>query len=74
MGATAVIKPNENRLAHVSPRIPGKAIHVKALLGGSVEPGQTLAELDSLELGERKSSFLQARTNLGVAQRNYTRE
>src|SRR5262249_17391070 len=30
--ATAVIKPNENRLAHVSPRIPGKAIVVKVVL------------------------------------------
>lgn len=72
--ATAVIKPNENRLAHVSPRIPGKAIVVKALLGDPVEPGQTLAELDSLELGERKAAFLQARTNLDVARRNYERE
>jgi cobalt-zinc-cadmium efflux system membrane fusion protein len=72
--ATAVIKPNENRLAHVSPRIPGKAIEVKAVLGDLVEPGQVLAELDSLELGEKKSAFLQARTNLEVARRNFERE
>ncbi len=72
--ATAVIKPNEYRLAHVSPRIPGKAVEVRALLGNNVEPGQTLAFLDSLELGEKKSVFLQARTNLEVARRNYTRE
>ncbi|MGH7961146.1 MAG: efflux RND transporter periplasmic adaptor subunit, partial [Candidatus Binatia bacterium] len=72
--ATAVIKPNENRLAHVSPRISGKAVEVKAVLGNSVEPGQTLAALDSLELGERKAAFLQARTNLEVARRNYERE
>lgn len=74
VNATAVIKPNENRLAHVSPRIPGKAIEVKAVLGDLVEPGQTLAELDSLELGEKKAAFLQARTNLDVARRNYERE
>src|SRR5262245_50358986 len=30
--ATAVIKPNENRLAHVSPPIPGRAIAVQAVL------------------------------------------
>jgi len=72
--ATAVIKPNEYRLAHVSPRIPGKAIEVRALLGNNVEPGETLAFLDSLELGEKKSVFLQARTNLEVARRNYARE
>lgn len=72
--ATAVIKPNENRLAQVSPRIAGRAIEVKALLGDVVEPGQTLALLDSLELGEKKAVFLQARTNLDVARRNYERE
>ena len=72
--ATAVIKPNENRLAHVSLRIPGKAIEVKALLGDPVEPGQTLALFDSLELGEKKAAFLQARTNLDVARRNSERE
>ena len=72
--ATAVVKPNENRLAHVSPRIPGKAIEVKAVLGNPVEPGQTLALLDSLELGEKKATFLQSRANLDVARRNYERE
>ncbi len=69
--ATAVIKPNEYRLAHVSPRIGGRAIEVKALLGDAVKPNEPLALLDSLELGEKKSAFLQARTNLEVARRNY---
>lgn len=72
--ATAVIKPNEYRLAHVSPRIGGRAIEVKALLGDAVKPNEPLALLDSLELGEKKSAFLQSRTNLEVARRNYARE
>jgi cobalt-zinc-cadmium efflux system membrane fusion protein len=72
--ATAVIKPNENRLAHVGPRVPGRAIEVLVVLGDRVEPGETLAELDSLELGEKKSTFLQARVSLEVARRNATRE
>jgi membrane fusion protein, heavy metal efflux system len=72
--ANAVIRANENRLAHVSPRIPGKAIEVKAVLGDRVVAGQTLALLDSLELGEKKSAFLQARANLAVARRNHQRE
>lgn len=71
---TAVIRANENRLAHVSPRIPGKVVEVKAVLGDRVESGQVLAFLDSLELGEKKSAFLQARANLAVAQRGYERE
>jgi membrane fusion protein, heavy metal efflux system len=72
--ATAVVKPNQNRLAHVAPRISGRIVEVKALLGDIVEQGQTLARLDSLELGEKKSAFLQARTSLEVARRNYERE
>jgi cobalt-zinc-cadmium efflux system membrane fusion protein len=72
--ATAVIRANENRLAHVSPRIPGKAVEVRAVLGDRVAAGQALAFLDSLELGEKKSALLQARANLEVARRNYQRE
>ncbi len=72
--ATAVIKPNEYRMAHVSPRIPGKAIAVEALLGDVVSAGAVLAELDSIDLGEKKATFLQSRANLEVARRNYRRE
>jgi cobalt-zinc-cadmium efflux system membrane fusion protein len=39
-----------------------------------VKPNEPLALLDSLELGEKKSAFLQSRTNLEVARRNYARE
>jgi cobalt-zinc-cadmium efflux system membrane fusion protein len=72
--ATAVITPNEYRLAHVSPRIAGKAIEVLSGLGDEVKEGQVLAQLDSLELGEKKSAYLQSRSNLEVARRNFQRE
>lgn len=72
--ATAVIKPNEYRMAHVSPRIPGRAIEVGAELGQVVRTGDVLAELDSIELGEKKSEFLKTRADLEVARRNHRRE
>jgi cobalt-zinc-cadmium efflux system membrane fusion protein len=72
--ATAVITPNEYRMAHVSPRIPGRAIQVQAELGDRVETNEALAELDSIELGEKKSQFLEARASLEVARRNHSRE
>lgn len=72
--ATANIKPNEYKLAHVSPRIEGKAIKVFAELGDLVKPGDTLALLDSIELGSQKSAFRQARTSLLVNKANYERE
>ena len=71
---TAVIKPDEYRLAHVSPRISGKAVAVPAKLGDRVKAGQILAELDGIELGERKAGYLTARANYDVARRNYDRE
>lgn len=38
------------------------------------QPDQILAVLDSLEMGEKKSVFLQARTNFEVARRTHQRE
>ncbi|GIW42389.1 MAG: RND transporter [Candidatus Binatia bacterium] len=72
--ATAVIGPNEYALAHVSPRIAGRAVRVYAALGDDVKEGEILADLDSLELGEKKARYLEARANLEVARRNFRRE
>ena len=72
--ATATIKPNEYRLVHLSPRIEGRVIEVKTELGQQVKAGQVLALLDSIELGQKKSDFLQAKTNHDVDKRNYVRE
>lgn len=72
--ATATIQPNAYKLTHVSPRIEGKAIKVMAELGDVVKTGETLALLDSIELGSQKSAFRQARTTLLVNKANYERE
>ncbi|MEQ1679616.1 MAG: efflux RND transporter periplasmic adaptor subunit [Nitrospira sp.] len=72
--AAATIKPNEYRLVHLSPRIEGRVIEVKAVLGQHVKSGHVLALLDSIELGQKKSDFLQAKTNHEVDKRNYVRE
>jgi cobalt-zinc-cadmium efflux system membrane fusion protein len=71
---TAVLAANENRLAHVSPRVPGRVVEVRALLGESVEAGQMLAALDSLELGQAKAAYLTAKAHHEVARTTYERE
>ncbi len=71
---TAAIEPNQYKLAQISPRIEGKAIQVIPELGDLVQAGQTLALLDSIELGQKKAEFLQARVNLKLARRNFKRE
>lgn len=71
--ATANIKPNEYRLTHVSPRIEGRVIEVLVQLGDQVKVGQPLALFDSIELGQKKSTFLQVKTGRDVDERNYAR-
>jgi len=71
---TAVIEPNRTKIAHVSPRISGRAVDVKAFLGDSVKKGQVLAKLDSIELGQTKAQYLKSKANLEVARANYSRE
>lgn len=71
---TAVIEPDRTRISHVSPRISGRVIDVESFLGDSIQKGQVLAKLDSIELGQTKAEYLKSRANLEVARANYERE
>ncbi|HRF10539.1 MAG TPA: efflux RND transporter periplasmic adaptor subunit [Candidatus Accumulibacter phosphatis] len=70
---TATIHPNQERITHVSPRVPGRIVKVEAKLGDLVKTGQTLAVLDSLEVGEAHSNYLQARSQHAVAKADFER-
>jgi len=70
---TATIRANQDRIAHIAPRVPGRIVTVHAKLGDAVKAGQVLAVLDSLEVGEAHSSYLQARTSRDVAKADYER-
>ena len=70
---TATIQANQDRLAHVAPRVPGRIVKVNASLGDRVKPGQALATLDSIELGEARSSYLQAASEAAVVQAGFDR-
>ena len=65
---------NEDRLAHVGPRISGRISEVRATLGQRVKRGQTLAVLDSTELGQAKANYQQARVREGLTRETYERE
>ncbi len=73
ISATGKVEANADRIAHVSPRISGKIVSVKASLGDSVAAGQVLATLDSVELGEALSRYQQSKTKLALAQSNMDR-
>ncbi|MFH1028087.1 MAG: efflux RND transporter periplasmic adaptor subunit [Pseudomonadota bacterium] len=73
ISATGKVEANADRIAHVSPRISGKIVAVRASLGDSVSSGQALATLDSVELGEALGRYHQSKTKLALAQSNMDR-
>jgi cobalt-zinc-cadmium efflux system membrane fusion protein len=73
ISATGKVEANADRIAHVSPRISGKIVAVRASLGDSVSAGQALATLDSVELGEALNRYHQSKTKLALAQSNMER-
>jgi membrane fusion protein, heavy metal efflux system len=73
ISATGKVEANADRIAHVSPRISGKIVAVRASLGDKVAAGQVLATLDSVELGEALGRYHQSKTRLALAQANMDR-
>ncbi len=65
---------DRDRLAHVSPRIPGRVHRVEARLGQQVSSGETLVEIDSIELGKAKAEFLRAKAKEELARGIWDRE
>jgi cobalt-zinc-cadmium efflux system membrane fusion protein len=70
---TAVIRPNQDRIAHIAPRVPARITKVTANLGDRVRTGQSLALLDSIELGEAHSAYAQAKSQLDLAESDFKR-
>jgi len=70
---TATIRPNQDRIARIAPRVEGRIVTVAANLGDVVKTGQPLAVMDSVALGEAHSSLQQARSAHRVAQADFER-
>lgn len=70
---TATIRPNQDRIARVAPRIEGRIVQVMAGLGAQVKPGQPLAVLDSLAIGEAQAALVHAQSSQRVAQADFKR-
>ena len=63
------ILANENRLAHLSARVPGRIVAVYANLGDRVKEGERLLLLDSPAFGEAQLEYRKARTMLSVTKK-----
>lgn len=64
----AKVLPNENRLAHLSARVPGRIVTVYANLGDRVKSGDRLLLLDSPALGEAQLEYRKTRTMVRVTE------
>ena len=61
---------NEDRIAHVTPRVPGVVHEVRKTLGDRVRAGEIMAILNSPEMGEAQVAYLDTKTSLDVAKAN----
>ncbi|WCM87998.1 efflux RND transporter periplasmic adaptor subunit [Acidovorax sp. NCPPB 3576] len=68
------IKFNEDRTAHVVPRLAGVVESVSAQLGQQVRKGQVLAVLSSPALSEQRSELQTAQRRAELARTTYERE
>ena len=67
------ILANENRLAHLSARVPGRIVAVYANLGDRVKEGDRLLLLDSPAFGEAQLEYRKARNVVNVAEKALAR-
>ncbi len=70
---TATIQANQDKLARVAPRVPGRVTQVMAHLGDKVKQGQPLALVDSIEVGEAQSAYAQAASEHALAKASMER-
>jgi cobalt-zinc-cadmium efflux system membrane fusion protein len=64
---------NEERLAKIHSRVPGRVVRIVADYGQMVKPGDVLAIIDSVELSQARMGSRQAAAKFNAAQKAYDR-
>jgi cobalt-zinc-cadmium efflux system membrane fusion protein len=64
---------NEERLAKIRSRVPGRVVQIVADYGQMVKPGDVLAIIDSVELSQAQMGSRQAAAKFNAAQKAYDR-
>jgi RND family efflux transporter MFP subunit len=65
---------NRDALSHVNPRVAGLVIRIHVALGQTVQEGDPLCELDSVELGRAVADYLAQRASLQTTEQILARE
>ncbi len=68
------VRLNEDRMAHLVPRVSGIVRDVPVSLGEKVHEGQTLAIIDSPEFAELKADYLEKFRNLELTRATFERK
>lgn len=71
---TGEIRFDDRKVATLTPRVSGIVSRVSVDLGDAVKSGQTLVELESVELAEAQSAYLEALANKRLAQKSFVRQ
>ncbi|MES1944550.1 cation efflux family protein [Salinisphaera sp. PC39] len=72
--APATVRFDADRVARVGPRLEAKVLEVTKDLGEKVAAGETVAVLDSVQLGRAKARYLTASARFESASANYRRD
>jgi len=64
---------NADMVSHVVPRVPGVVLEARKNLGDTVHKGETIAIIDSRELGDARSRYLVALEREKLARYNFER-
>ncbi|GBE29915.1 MAG TPA: efflux RND transporter periplasmic adaptor subunit [Bacteroidetes bacterium] len=67
------VRLDQNRIAHVTSRVPGNVFQVMVNEGDHVQRGQLLAVIHSEQLASTKSALLEARERIRLAQSTFNR-
>jgi cobalt-zinc-cadmium efflux system membrane fusion protein len=72
--AIGAVATNNEKVAHVTPRIRGRVEKIAGTLGKQVCRGDELAVLDSVELGAASATYLKSKVAHEAAHANFERE
>ncbi|MDY1227099.1 efflux RND transporter periplasmic adaptor subunit [Pseudomonas aeruginosa] len=64
---TGTIVPDQTRIAKILPMLSGRIVSVRVSQGDPVDSGQSLAVLESADLGEARAAFRQAKSEASLA-------
>lgn len=74
LSVTGKVTVPPDRLVKISPRIEGKIVAARGMVGDAVSRGQVIAVISSVELAEARAQYRKALAMLSAAQKNLQRE